>query len=280
MSAATLTLPMRISPGLPFNSKGVSTQPRFNGNLSIRIARTTEDIEAALRLRFEVFNLELGEGMASAFRTGREHDHFDSDSEHLIIVDRLQHRVIGTFRLRTYEIAKTAAGFYSSQQFDLSALPQEILANAIEVGRICIAKTHRNPEAQMLLLRGLALSLLQKEKRYLFGSLSLSTRDPMQAGRIFEQLSSEGYLHPTLRVVPQPGHKCFWYKSSESLRNEIAVSSWIRISLQFGAKLCGPPAFNRQFRTIDLPFFLDGKQLDEIGSPVRCNSVLIRGALY
>ncbi len=268
MSAATLRIPPRIRPGLPFNSKGISSLPNLNGNLSIRIARSTEDIEAALKLRFEVFNLELGEGLASAFRTGQERDHFDSDSEHLIIVDRLQRRVIGTFRLRTYEIAKTAAGFYSSQQFDLSALPQEVLANAIEVGRICIAKTHRHTEAQILLLKGLALSLLRKDKRFLFGSLSLSTRDPMQAGRIFEQLSSEGHLHPQLRVAPLPGHKCLWYKSSEGLGNEITVSSWIRISLQFGARLFGPPAFNRQFRTIDLPFFLDGKQLDEIGGPV------------
>lgn len=268
MSAATLRVPSRIDLGLPFNSKRVSSQPTLNGNLAIRIARTTEDIEAALRLRFEVFNLELGEGLASAFRTGRERDNFDSDSEHLIIVDRRQQRVIGTFRLRTYEIAKTAAGFYSSLQFDLSALPPELLANAIEVGRICLAKTHRNTEAQILLLKGLGLSLLQKDKRYLFGSLSLSTRDPMHAGRIFEQLSSEGHLHPTLKVVPQPGHKCLWYKSSEGLRNEIALASWIRTSLHFGVKLCGPPAFNRQFRTIDLPFFLDGKQLDEIGGPV------------
>lgn len=268
MSAATLRVPTRIDHGLPFNSKGVSSRAGLNSNLAIRIAQTTEDIEAALRLRFEVFNLELGEGMTSAFRTGRERDNFDSDSEHLIIVDRQQHRVVGTFRLRTYETAKTAAGFYSSQQFDLSALPQEVLANAIEVGRICIAKTHRNSDAQILLLKGLGLSLLQKNKRYLFGSLSLSTTDPMQAGRIFEQLSSEGHLHPTLRVVPRPGHKCLWYKSSEGPRNEIAVSSWIRTSLQFGARLCGPPAFNRQFRTIDLPFFLDGKQLDEIGGPV------------
>jgi len=265
MSAATLTVPTRISPGLPFNSREVFSPPRLTGNLSLRIARTTEEIEAALRLRFEVFNLELGEGLASAFRTGQERDHFDSDSEHLIIVDGLQRRVIGTFRLRTYEIAKTAKGFYSSQQFDLSALPQEVLANAIEVGRICIAKTHRNTEAQILLLKGLSLSLLMKDKRYLFGSLSLSTSDPMQAGHIFEQLSSEGHLHPQLRVMPLPGYKCIWYKSSEGLRNEITVPGWIRTSLQFGARVCGPPAFNRQFRTIDLPFFLDGKQLDEIG---------------
>jgi putative hemolysin len=263
MSAAILSVSASISAGLPVYSKGSAPQP---AKLSICVARNNADIDAALRLRFEVFNLELGEGLASAFRTGRECDEFDSDSEHLVIIDRTQDRVIGTFRLRTYETAKKIQGFYSSRQFDLSALPQEVLANAIEVGRVCIAKTHRNTETQILLLKGLSSSLLRKGKRYLFGSLPLSTRDPMQAGRIFDQLSNEGHLHPQLRMAPHPGHKCFWYKSSDG--GEIAISDWIRTCVQFGAKLCGPPAFNRHFRTIDLPFFLDGKQLDEVGGPV------------
>ena len=117
----------------------------------------------------------------------------------------------------------------------------------------------------MLLLKGLGLSLLQKDKRYLFGSLSLSTRDPLQAGRLFDQLNNEGHLHPEFRLVPRPGFKCMWYRVADTTKGQVDVSSWIRTCLQFGAKLCGPPAINRHFRTIDLPFVLDGKQLDEIG---------------
>ena len=37
----------------------------------IRFARNAEEIEAALKLRFEVFNLELEEGLESSFQTGR-----------------------------------------------------------------------------------------------------------------------------------------------------------------------------------------------------------------
>lgn len=262
MNGVVVRAPTPIGPGLAFKQNLLARG--HSGRLLVRFARTSEEVEAALRLRYEVFNLELGEGLTSAFRTGRECDQFDSDSEHLIIVDRVNHRVVGTFRLRTYEIAKTTQGFYSSSQFDLSALPPKVLANSIEVGRPCFARTHRNTEAQILLLKGLGASLLLKNKRYLFGSLSLSTRDPMQAGRIFDQLSGEGYLHPQLRVVPNHGSKCLWYRASESDGNGITISSWIRTCLQFGAKLCGPPAVNRQFRTIELPFFLDGMQLDEI----------------
>lgn len=265
MNGATPAAPPPIRLGVPFTSK-ISARERPNGRLQVRLARTREDIEAALQLRYEVFNLELGEGLAAAFRTGHEYDQFDSDSEHLIIVDRMLHRAVGTFRLRTYEIAKTAAGFYSSQQYDLGALPPEVLAKALEVSRVCINRTHRHTEAQMMLLNGLGMSLLQRDKRYLFGSLSLSTTDPMHAGRIFDQLDREGHVHPKIRVLPRPGFKCMWYRGSDGQTGENSISGWIRTCLQFGAKVCGPPAINRRFRTIDLPFFLDGKQLDEITS--------------
>lgn len=221
MNGGTQTAPMRIGPGSTLDSRFSPCRPK--SRLFVRLARTAEEVDAALKLRYEVFNLELGEGLASAFRTGREYDEFDSDSEHLIIVDRVLQRVIGTFRIRTYEIAKTTQGFYSSRQYDLSALPPEVLAHAIEIGRPCVAKTHRNSEAQMLLLKGLGVSLLQKNKRYLFGSLSLSTRDPMQAGRLFDQLKSEGHLHPEFRLMPKPGFKCLWYEASDGNGNKIAT---------------------------------------------------------
>ena len=199
----TMIAPTRSGPRLSFTPSDFIIGLKANSRLFVRFARTDEEVEAALKLRYKVFNLELGEGLASAFRSGRECDEFDSDSEHLIIVDRLQQRVVGTFRIRTYEIAKTTAGFYSSRQFDLSTLSTEVLANAIEVGRPCLARTHRNIETQMLLLKGFGVSLLQKSKRYIFGSLSLSTQDPTRAGRIFDQLNIEGHVHSGIQTRAQ-----------------------------------------------------------------------------
>jgi hypothetical protein len=54
---------------------------------SVRLARTREDVEAALRLRFEVFNLELHEGLTESFFTGLDEDEFDRVCEHLIVID-------------------------------------------------------------------------------------------------------------------------------------------------------------------------------------------------
>src|SRR5258708_4188785 len=185
MSAATLATPIRISSSLSLvDTRFPSTKEITKGRYVVRFARTSEEVEAALKLRFEVFNLELGGGLAASFLTGRDRDELDLTSQHVILIDRLQRQVIGTYRLRNYEIAKTIRGFCTSREFDLGMLPHEVLANAIEVGRVCLARAHRNSRAHMVLWKGLALCLRQPDKRYVFGSLSLATQDPMQAGRI------------------------------------------------------------------------------------------------
>jgi putative hemolysin len=262
MSAATLATPVRIPTSLSLvDAESFSTEEIVKGRYVVRLARTSEEVKAALQLRFEVFNLELGEGLASSFRTGRECDESDLTSQHLILIDGLQQQVIGTCRVRTYEIAKTIQGFSSSTEFDLSSLPHEVLAKAIEIGRVCISKAHRNSRAYMVLLKGVGLCLMQNDKKYVFGSLSLATQDPMEAGRIFDQLSREGYLHSQFQIRPRAGFKCFWYRMPEPRRSEPAISNWFRTCLRLGTKLWGPPALNRQFRTIDFPVFLDINQL-------------------
>ena len=263
MSAATLAAPVRIAPSLSLvDTRFFSAQEIIRGRYLVRLARTSEEVDAALKLRFQIFNLELNEGLAASFLTGRECDEFDLTSQHLILIDRFYGHVIGTCRLQTYEMAKTIDGFYSSREFDLDTLPPDILTNAIEVGRVCIAKAYRNSRATLLLLRGLALCLRQNEKRYAFGSLTLATQDPMEAGRIFDQLSGEGHLHSELTIRPKTGFKCFWYRMPEGRRTQIEISSWGRNCFRFGTRLCGPPAINRQFRTIDFPVFLDLEQLE------------------
>ena len=112
MNGTTLTTPTRIVPGVAsIDSRVSSTQQVADGRLFVRIARTAEDVEAALKLRFEVFNLELGEGLASAFRTGRECDEFDSHSEHLIIADPFQSLVIGPADYEPMRLQKRPRAF-------------------------------------------------------------------------------------------------------------------------------------------------------------------------
>lgn len=264
MSALPSATAIQLSPAALPESRPIPARVISEGNYVVRLARTRQEIEAALRLRFEIFNLELGGGLATSFATGRDEDSFDSTSHHLILLDQSSDRVVGTYRLRTYEIAQTLAGFYSSGEFDLSTLPHHVLESSVEVGRACLARAHRNSTALLLLWKGLALYSMHYQKRYFFGCYSLTSQDPCEGGRAFELLSGEGHLHPQFRVNAHPGFKCLFYSApdGDARTTEVELPRLFRTYLRFGAKVCGLPAIDRQFRTIDFLVLLDTDKLD------------------
>ncbi|MFZ0338611.1 MAG: GNAT family N-acetyltransferase, partial [Terracidiphilus sp.] len=80
------------------------------GRYRLRLAATAEDREAACRLRFKVFNIELGEGLESSYHTGLDVDRFDTVCEHLLVEDKSSRRVVGTYRMQSGETAAQCLG--------------------------------------------------------------------------------------------------------------------------------------------------------------------------
>jgi putative hemolysin len=233
------------------------------GRYHVRFARTVEDLDQIERLRFEVFNLELGEGLDSAFATGRDHDDLDPYFHHLLIASGATGEVVGTYRLQTLEMADAHRGFYSAGEFDLRDLPRDFLANAVEVGRACVAKEHRNGRVLNLLWRGLAMYMVHNRMRHLFGCCSLTSQDPAlgQATQAF--LAEAGHVHPTLLAPPLPGFTCAGADAASIAAQRVHIPPLFQSYLTLGAKVCGPPAIDRQFKTIDFLVTLDVAALDE-----------------
>ena len=217
--------------------------------------RSPEDLDSVLRLRFEVFNLELGEGLASSFATGRDLDPFDEFCHHLMVEDQDAGVVVGTYRMQTSEVARRGIGFYSAGEFDLSRLPQDVVERSVEIGRACIAKAYRNRSVLFLLWRGLAEYLTFQRKRYLFGCCSVTAQDPEVGLRVLEDLKMGDHLHPTFRVDPLPGLECS--ASAPAPAGSAPLPILFRTYLRYGARICGPPAIDRAFGTIDFLTLLD-----------------------
>ena len=232
------------------------------GRYVVRFARTSEEIDAALKLRFEVFNLELGEGLDSSYLSERDRDEFDSACHHLVVLDRDENMVVGTYRCQTGEMA-AAKGFYSAGEFDLSQLPSDVLTDAVELGRACVARSHRNTQVLFLLWKGLAAYAAYNRKRYLFGCCSLTSQDGTEGRRVFETLIESGHLHPTLRARPLPGLECYRDDSVCDDAAEVNIPKLFKIYLRFGAQVCGPPALDRLFKTIDFLVLFDIQKMDE-----------------
>jgi putative hemolysin len=248
----------------PFDSENPPEDEIEDGKYVARFARLPEEIDRALRLRFEVFNLELNEGLESSYITERDEDEFDQTCHHLIVVEKETNNVVGTYRLRTWEMTRRTNGFYTETEFDLSSLPPELIDQSVEIGRACIDRNHRNARVLFLLWKGLALYLTRSRKRYMFGCCSLTSQDCAEGKRASRQLKRDGHLHETLSVRPRLEFACrtedfLSPETKEAFELPKLFGSYLRI----GAKVCGEPAIDRQFKTIDFFVIFDRNDMPE-----------------
>lgn len=234
-------------------SNTIALPASASAHYTTRLARGTEDIRAAQRLRFEVFNLELGEGLDSSFQTGLDQDPFDRVCDHILVHHAASGELVGTYRIQSGATAAAGLGYYSEQEFDLSAF-EPFRHEIIEIGRACVAKRHRNQAALGLLWKGIALYAQEYGGRYLTGCSSLPTIEPGDGWSVYDRLACRHLSRPDQRTRPLAGLEC-----PEARRPErpFPVPKLMQAYLAMGAKVCGPPARDRQFGTIDFLTLLD-----------------------
>jgi putative hemolysin len=233
------------------------------GNYRLRLAHTGEDREAACRLRFKVFNIELGEGLESSYETGMDTDRFDSVCDHLLVEDKLRRRVVGTYRMQSGATAASSLGYYSEQEFNLA--PYEPLRPGIlELGRAAIDREHRTPEVLTLLWRGIAQYAHDMGLRYLLGCSSLNSCDPAEGWQMYRLL--EPYrVSPEFETVPTAAFACPQEQPETQPRETpegpapapARIPRLLKTYLAIGARIAAPPAWDREFRTIDFLTLLD-----------------------
>jgi putative hemolysin len=236
---------------------------RHAGSYRLRFGRVPDDLAAVQRLRFEVFNRELGEGLAESWITGRDADPWDEIFHHIIIEHVPSAAVVGSYRLQTGFMAEEFGGFYSESEFDLQRLPRDVRANAVEIGRACVHAGHRNGRVIHLLWRGLAAYLLWNRQRYLFGCCSLPTMDHDLGRAAWQQLKREGFISRTHSVAPQSGHAIDVRSGSRRAVARGDLPPLFQSYLILGAEVCGPPALDAEFGTIDFFVLLDLERLEE-----------------
>src|SRR5271165_6592191 len=133
------------------------------GMLEARLATTKKDVRRAQKLRYRVFFEEGGATLDPTARLiRRDVCRFGRVSDHLIVVDRSATyrdgtpRIVGVYRLLRQDVAERNFGFYSACEFDVGSLVgRRPDLRFLEVGRACIASTHRGKQVLALLWRGL-----------------------------------------------------------------------------------------------------------------------------
>lgn len=219
----------------------------------MRLARHADDLRAAQSLRYQVFNLELNEGLAESHATGLDADPFDAVCDHLLVEHAPTSQIVGTYRLQTGASAVNKLGYYSAQEFDFSRF-EPMRNEIIELGRACVHRQHRNLVVLGLLWKGIADYAKKHVARYLVGCSSLTSQDPAVGASAYTELCRKNLAPMPWRTMPLPACECSLAHLAEE---QPPIPKLLRAYMSVGAKICGPPALDQHFKTIDFLTFLD-----------------------
>lgn len=153
-----------------------------SGAVEVRLATTAAEIEAAQRVRFEVFYKEMSaQPSPEMLASGRDFDDYDTICKHLLVVDRSAgDKVIATYRLMREDVAaRSPLGFYTAGEYDIAPmLKARAGQRLLELGRSCVLKPYRTGPTMQLLWRGLLVYLIRYDVQLMFGCASLPGTDP------------------------------------------------------------------------------------------------------
>lgn len=145
----------------------------------VRLARSSQDVEAAQSLRHHIFRNG----------SGRDADDFDAVSDHLLVINgenTTQQKfavadgfLTGTYRLMHHGKAAMARQFYSSREYDLQPLlERKPQLSFLELGRSCVLPEMRDQPVVELLWQGIWNYVRHHRIDVMMGCASFPGTDP------------------------------------------------------------------------------------------------------
>jgi putative hemolysin len=218
-------------------------------------ANHLDELREAQKLRYDIFAGEMGAQLNTKV-AGHDVDLFDDFCEHLLIRNRLNGQVIGTYRLLTPAQAKRVGSTYSDTEFDLTRL-RHLRDNMVELGRSCVHPEHRQGAVIMALWGALYQFMQRNGMQTMLGCASI----PMLhngvvsgdvAASVWKQVQVKHMAPIDVQVFPRLALPL------EQLNSDLNIEppSLIKGYLRLGAKVLGAPAWDPDFNTADLPMMM------------------------
>ena len=237
--------------------------------IEVRLARSTAEIDAAQRLRYQVFFQEWGARAEPDVRaSGRDRDAFDPLMDHLIVIDHgrspTEGQVVGNYRLLRRDRLGAGGVFYSSTEFDLAPL-LDSGARLLELGRSCVLREYRSQHVLRLLWEAIAAYVADHRIELMFGCASLRGTDP-QALR--EQLSYLHHYHlaplplrPQARGPTRVDMDLMAKAAINPRRARALLEPIIKGYLRVGASIAEGAYVDHQFNSVDVCIVMPTAQL-------------------
>jgi len=182
------------------------------GSLEVKISRDPVSIRAAQKLRYSIFFGEMG-GVSQnpqVVAEERDFDDYDDICDHLLVLDhsrgsRPAEEIVGCYRLLRRSVMPKIGRFYTSGEFDLTAVEQ-VPGEIMELGRSCVHANYRNRAVMQLLWRGIGEYMAKYDITLLFGCASFTGIDPKQYAEALSYLYHFHLAPPELRLTALPQH--------------------------------------------------------------------------
>jgi putative hemolysin len=232
--------------------RSLEAPPSRGEDLTVRLARDEKDLEAVQRLRFEVFNMELRLGFRGSLRTGLDRDVYDAYCDHLLVIDNESGSVVGTYRLLPAS-RRPSFGFYSESEFELENIRRSGL-NLLELGRSCVAPAYRTGRVIARLFEAIGEFAIAHGTEALIGCASIHGNDASFIRKADAYLGSHHYAGSRYHVMPRRGYDIPGLVQGPEETDAgffETLPPLFKAYLRLGAKVCGPPAYDRQFGTTD-----------------------------
>jgi len=221
-------------------------------------ARDEDDVRQAQQLRYLVFAGEMGASLTvpAGSPAGHDIDIFDPFCEHLLVrtrtADGAPGRVIGTYRVLTPANAQRVGGLYSDGEFDLTRL-RPLRPKMVELGRSCVHPDWRSGGVILALWAALAEFMHRNELDTMIGCASVGMRDGGHfAASLWDRLRLTHLAPVQWQVTPRLALPIEELQSNLQVEAPALIKGYLRC----GAKVLGPPAWDPDFNTADLPMLL------------------------
>lgn len=237
-----------------------------HGRYLLKTLETAEELKAAFRLRYKVFQVEM---VGLKDDDLEDYDDYDFNADHLGIFDIKSGLLIATCRLNHSDFCKS---FYSAQEFTLQPMLDNSLKK-LELGRVCVHRDHRKGILIILLWRAIAKYIQISKSEVLFGCGSVSTEDPAQAYLLYRYLIENNKFRSHTGVEPAGKYKSEEFErlaaaadfSITSKEAEVAAAllpPLCRSYFDIGCFIPTKPAFDKDFKCIDFLTVLNISELD------------------
>ena len=250
--------PIPMAPGaLPAAPDRSAADPAL---ITVAWARHQDEVRAAQRLRYRIFAEEMGARLSTGI-AGHDVDLFDDYCEHLLVRAAASGEVVGTYRVLTPAQARRVGGFYSDTEFDLWRL-RALREQMVELGRSCVHADYRQGGVILALWGALGEFMVRNGLDTMIGCASVpmlhnGVMSGDHAASVWNQLR-QNYLAPIERqVVPRLPLPVDRLDGSLAVEPPALIKGYLRM----GAKVLGPPAWDPNFNTADLPMMMRLQEL-------------------